>query len=270
MAALLFSRGLQAQDIIGHPKQKIKIVLLGTYHFANPGADKFNVKVDDYSTQVRQKQIQEVNNSLAKYKPQKIFVESGSKYQTEADTYFQNYKTGKVEITDKMLNERFQIGLKLAKQLNNDHIYTVDAPGNWFIDKVERYADSTHLTFYKDFQKKFQDYITYFNTYIKDHTVKENLFYINRPEELLTHNHIMYNYVFPRVGAGDNYIGAELVGEWYKRNLKIYANILKDISTDDRQVLVIFGSGHIHILKQLFKDNPDFEVVEVNKYLAEK
>jgi len=31
------------QQNLTHPKEKIKIALLGTYHFANPGQDKFNV-----------------------------------------------------------------------------------------------------------------------------------------------------------------------------------------------------------------------------------
>jgi hypothetical protein len=268
--SLLCANHLQAQDTLIHPKQKIKIMLVGTYHFANPGKDKFNTKVDDYSTPERQQQIQEVNNSLAKFKPEKIFLESNAKFQTQADEHFQQYKEGKVEITEKMLNERLQIGEKLAKQLNNKHIYAADADGAWLGQEVERYADSAKLGYYKDFVKTFTEYITYYNHYIATHTVKQNLEYLNRPEELLNHNHMMYNYVFPRIGAGAGYVGAELVGEWYKRNIKIYANILKSVTPTDKRIMVLFGSGHIHILKQLFKDNPDFEVVEANTYLKGK
>ena len=268
--ALLCAAHSQAQDTLIHPKQKIKIMLVGTYHFANPGQDKFNTKVDDYSTPERQQQIQEVNNTLAKFKPEKIFLESNVKYQNEADSHFQQYKEGKVDITGKMINERLQIGEKLAKQLNNKHIYAADADGEWLGQQMEHYADSTKLSYYKDFVKTFGEYMTFYNHYIATHTIKQNLEYLNRPQELLNHNHMMYNYVFARIGAGDTYIGAELVGEWYKRNVKIYANILKNVSPTDKQVMVLFGSGHIHILKQLFMDNPDFEVVEANAYLSKK
>jgi len=267
---LLCANRLQAQDTLIHPKQKIKIMLVGTYHFANPGRDKFNINVDDYSTPERQKQIQEVNNSLAKFGPEKIFLESNAKYQAQADEHFQQYKEGKVEITGKMLNERLQIGEKLAKQLNNKHIYAADADGKWLGQQVEHYADSANLGYYKNFVKVFSEYITYYNQYVSTHTVKQNLAYINHPQELLNHNHIMYNNIFPRVGAGAGYIGAELVGEWYKRNIKIYANILKNVAPTDKRIMVLFGSGHIHILKQLFKDNLDFEVIEANIYLAKK
>lgn len=268
--AMLCTGRLQAQDTLIHPKQKIKIMLLGTYHFANPGADKFNTKVDDYTTPERQKQIQEVNDALAKFGPEKIFTESNSKYQAQADSFFAAYKTGKVDIPAKAVNERLQIGMKLAKQLNNRHIYAVDADGKWLKKEVEQYADSMHVKYLKQFDKSFGEYIKSYNDYIITHTVRENLVYLNKPEELLNHNHVMYNYVFARIGTGDNYIGAELVGEWYKRNVKIYANILKNVTPDDRRLLVVFGSGHIHILKQLFKDNPDFEVIEANTYLAKK
>ncbi|MDT3403333.1 DUF5694 domain-containing protein [Mucilaginibacter terrae] len=265
--ALLCPNLLVAQDSLVHPKQKIKIVLLGTYHFANPGADKFNVRVDDYSTPKRQQQIQELNNALARFAPKKIFTESNSSFQAQADSLFQLYKAGKWDIPAKVVSERFQIGLKLAKQLNNDHIYCADAEGKWLAPEVEKYADSMQIEYVKQMEKYFEQYTQWFNNYISNHTVKQNLAYLNRPEELLNHNHYIYNYVFARVGAGKNYIGAELVGEWYKRNVKIYANILQNITPADKRVLVIFGAGHMHILKQLFKDNPDFEVVEVNKYL---
>jgi hypothetical protein len=268
--AMLCAGRLQAQDTLIHPKQKIKIMLLGTYHFANPGADKFNTKVDDYTTPDRQKQIQEVNDALAKFGPEKIFIESGVKYQAQVDSFFAAYKTGKTDIPAKAVNERLQIGMKLAKKLNNKHIYAVDTDGKWLKNEVERYADSMHVKYLKQFDKSFAEYIKYYNNYIIKHTVRENLAYLNKPDELLNHNHMMYNYVFARIGAGDSYIGAELVGEWYKRNIKIYANILKNITPDDLRLLVVFGSGHVHILKQLFKDNPDFEVIEANTYLAQK
>ncbi|KAA5549060.1 DUF5694 domain-containing protein [Adhaeribacter rhizoryzae] len=256
------------QQTLIHPKEKIKILLLGTYHFANPGQDKFNVKVDDYFSEHRQKEIQEVNNSLAKFKPEKIFTEIGVRFQPEVDEMYQKFKSGKVELTKGYVNEKFQIGLKLARQLNNERFYGVDAGGLWFEDKVKRYADSTGMGFYAAFEKATQNHVEYLNNYFSTHTVKQNLLLLNSKQEQLEQNHYIYNYILSRVGAGDNYIGADLVGEWYKRNLRIYSNILKFVDTEkDKRLLVIFGNGHMHILKQLFEDNPDFEVVDATKFL---
>jgi hypothetical protein len=65
--------------------------------------------------------------------------------------------------------------------------------------------------------------------------------------------------VFLRINQ--NQLGAELVSEWYKRNIKIYSNILAYTEDKNERVLVIFGVGHIRILQHLFEDNPNFIVV---------
>ncbi|MCS3552343.1 hypothetical protein M2409_000017 [Sphingobacterium sp. JUb21] len=247
---------------------KIKVLLLGSYHFSNPGADQFNVNVDDHLSEKRQAQILDVTNSLSKFNPEKIFIESGAKWEKEADEFFQQYKNGNSDINNKaMVSEKFQIGFRLAKQLKNEHIYSVDVSGKWFEEKVKRYADSVGFNFYAEFDRETKLYVDSLNTYFKNHSVKDNLAILNNPAEQLSRNHFVYNYIFPQIGAGDNYIGAELSAEWYKRNLKIYGNILKNVSPTDKAILVIFGNGHIHLLRQLFKDNPQFELVDARLYL---
>ena len=69
-------------------------------------------------------------------------------------------------------------------------------------------------------------------------------------------------------GAGDNYIGADAVAWWYRRNLRIFANAY-DLTNFDKEerVLLIYGSGHVWQLRQLFTDSPDFEYLEINDYL---
>jgi len=63
-----------------------------------------------------------------------------------------------------------------------------------------------------------------------------------------------------------NNIGVELATEWYKRNLFIYRNILERTEENDR-ILIIFGSGHVRHLNQLFDDNPKFKIVGANNIL---
>jgi len=33
-------------------------------------------------------------------------------------------------------------------------------------------------------------------------------------------------------------------------------------------ILILYGQGHMHIFNELFEDASDFEVVDVNQYLA--
>jgi len=66
------------------------------------------------------------------------------------------------------------------------------------------------------------------------------------------------------VGFPDHHIGADLVAEWYKRNLRIYANIWRALtraSAPAQRAVVLFGQGHIWTLRTFFRENPDFRVV---------
>lgn len=69
------------------------------------------------------------------------------------------------------------------------------------------------------------------------------------------------------VGFPDHHIGADLVGEWYKRNLRIYANIWRAVQEDDDRVVFLVGQGHVWSLRTFLRENPDFEVVPVDEVL---
>jgi hypothetical protein len=69
------------------------------------------------------------------------------------------------------------------------------------------------------------------------------------------------------MGFPDHHIGADLVGEWYKRNLRIYANAWRAVEPGTDRVLLMMGQGHVWTLRQFFRENPDFEVVPVDEVL---
>ena len=69
------------------------------------------------------------------------------------------------------------------------------------------------------------------------------------------------------IGFTEHHIGADVVGQWYKRNLRIYANVSHDVEEDDNRVVLMMGQAHIWTLRRFFLDNPDFEVVPVASVL---
>lgn len=85
-----------------------------------------------------------------------------------------------------------------------------------------------------------------------------------RPQELMA---MLVDEADAYVGFPDHHIGADLVGEWYKRNLRIYANIWQAVEPDTDRVVVMIGQGHVWTLRQFFRENPDFEVVPVDEVL---
>jgi predicted proteasome-type protease len=87
---------------------------------------------------------------------------------------------------------------------------------------------------------------------------------MNDPAQIAS-DHGVYAH-FARVGAGDTYVGADLVAAWYKRNIRIFANLQQIAEPGDR-ILVIFGGGHAAILRELVEHAPGMVLVEANDYL---
>ncbi|WP_370451007.1 DUF5694 domain-containing protein [Olivibacter sp. XZL3] len=64
------------------------------------------------------------------------------------------------------------------------------------------------------------------------------------------------------------FMGADLTIDWYRRNILIYSKILAQLDYKEDALFLVIGNDHVPILKQLFNDNPYFEVVETEKWLG--
>ena len=98
----------------------------------------------------------------------------------------------------------------------------------------------------------------------REYTVGEILRFANDPDSLAA-SHGMYM-SFARVGAGDTYVGAELLAKWYERNILIFTNLQSLAQAGDR-ILLIIGSGHAPILRELIEYDPRLELVDPLDYL---
>src|ERR687890_818199 len=85
---------------------------VGMYHMANPGLDAVNTEADDVLLPKRQKEIQDLVDRLASFRPTKIAVEAPYRSTALPDRYKQ-YVAGAYALSR---NETEQIGFRLAKQ----------------------------------------------------------------------------------------------------------------------------------------------------------
>jgi hypothetical protein len=76
-----------------------------------------------------------------------------------------------------------------------------------------------------------------------------------------------YLTTFVRFVDGDDYSGADLAGNWYHRNIRIYANILRIAEPGDR-LFVLYGASHIPLFWHLFTESGEFEIDDPLPYLA--
>ncbi|PWT83247.1 MAG: hypothetical protein C5B44_00860, partial [Acidobacteria bacterium] len=115
-----------------------EVLVLGTYHMANPGHDIFNMQADDVLKPKRQAEIAQLIEVLKTFQPTKIAIESnplGDRPKQYAD-----YLAGKRELAR---NEIDQIGFRLAKELGHKTVYPVDADGDFPYQRLVNYAKAS-------------------------------------------------------------------------------------------------------------------------------
>jgi Family of unknown function (DUF5694) len=71
------------------------------------------------------------------------------------------------------------------------------------------------------------------------------------------------------LGEPWDWAGADLLADWYRRNVRIYSNIVQLAESPNERILVIFGSGHLGWLRQPFAANPDFRLRKLAELVAE-
>jgi len=270
LVCVIFSSQAQTNKVVERfevtPKKKIKVTILGTTHFSNPGQDVVNMKVEDVLQPKRQKEMQALVDLLAKFKPTKIMLESTPKYDSIHNARYQQYLRGKHTLRR---NERQQIGYRLAKQLGHQKIYMVDHRGQFPMGKVNKYAQANNQSYLLNKALGWaKNEMKNREAYFKNHTITEFLIDMNRPAFIKKSNGL-YLSLFAKIGKDQAYPGTDLVANWYERNLKIYTNILR-LAEDGDRILVVFGAGHAPILQHLFRDALDFEYIEVNDFLDTK
>ena len=256
-------------------KHKAKAMVLGVFHFDNPGLDSYKPKYSfNIFEEKRQRELELLLNKIADYKPTKILLEwDRIEMDSIANERFQKFLNGTFSIDDKS-SEVYQIGFKLAKKLGHRKIYCSDASADWFGVELDwdNYDADIYLKSKGQYKKSTRyDYQSFYEQSDSLKTVlslPDYLSLINIPRNRLK-DHQAYLTETILEGAGDNYLGADAVAKWYRRNLRIFANAydLTDFDREER-LLLLYGSGHVWQLRQFFIDSPDFEYVEPNKYLT--
>lgn len=256
-------------------KHIAKVMVLGTFHFENPGLDSYKPKYAfNILEKKRQDELEILLEQLAKYKPTKILLEwDRIQYDSVANEDYLKYFNGTYSIDDKR-NEVYQIGFKLAKKMRQIKIYCSDASAEWFGVKVDwdNYDVVAYLKSKGQYEKStrydFQSFYELIDSLKTVQTLSEHLIMLNNPRNRLK-DHQAYLTDLILEGAGDNYLGADGVAKWYRRNLRIFSNVydLTDFENEER-LLLIYGSGHVWQLRQFFMDSPDYEYIEPIKYLV--
>ena len=256
--------------------QKPTLMILGSGHLANWGADRINYRMDDVLAPKRQAELQQLAEQLARFKPTKIAVEVDTHGDAELQEEYNAYLKGNFQLER---HEIHQIGFRLAKKIGHSKVYCVDYFRD---DPIVRDDRDDHLTDYGAFAEgNDQEHLlspppTVKMTQDEDGTVWiepekyepiiDMYVRMNQDEKIRAN---LRDYLrIAQIGLQDQYPGANWVAHfWYPRNLKTFVNLTRITESEDERILLIIGAGHLGFLKQIVEDSEFYHLESPLQYL---
>jgi hypothetical protein len=236
-----------------------QLMIVGTTHFSNYSADVIANQVPDVLDPQRQKEIAAVVDALIKFRPTRVAVEYPNDEQDKLDERYAAYRAGSYTLKR---NEVDQLGLRIAALLGLPRLHAVDwnkmPPGQEvdfdYAEWAERNGQQARLAALRDRTRARQA-----DAFMAHSTVGTWLAQFNQPEQVEKDNRNYFDYAM--LGDGTNYPGANWVANWYGRNLKILANLVRLADQPGDRVLVLYGKGHVLPLRQFAEQSGAFTVV---------
>ncbi len=251
------------------PVEPIAVMVLGTYHFANPGLDMVNIESDEVLTPRRQTELEAMTDALAEWGPTRIVVEA----QPETDDlHMASYREEADERIAENRNEHFQIGYRLALKLQHDEVYGFDEqpegdePNYFPIQTVVDWAQNNEaMGAFGSLSAKVEQVAMNLSKDQEKCTLARNLIGHNDKEQI-ERAHSLFYYGMLQFGDATAQPGAETNAYWYMRNAKMFAKVGLIAEPGDR-VLIIVGSGHKYWLDHFVQNSQGYILVDARPYL---
>jgi len=266
VAALIALMSFGGVTIAAEPH--VEVMVLGTYHFGNPGRDVNNIKVDSVLTPSKQAELDAVARALLAFRPTHVMVEMHS---DAPDFAAKSYQTFTVDRLKTQANEIEQIGFRVAKMAGLSVVNAIDEqpkdgePDYFPYDKLQETATKFGQIAVLDRSNAvIQAWSKDFEVRQKTATVAELLIEMNVPGKRFPEMAFYYD-ILP-IGDADTQSGADLNAMWYLRNAKIFGKLMRVAKPGDR-VLVIYGAGHGFWFRHFATETPGYRSIDVVPYL---
>lgn len=240
-----------------------RILLLGTGHWDNPNRDMINTHYDDMLAPQRQREIQECLDRLISFRPTKVALEVLPEQADAVNEHYRQYRAGLCALT---ANERQQLGFRLAAARDHEQVYAIDWQGTMGWERALDFArEHNQLAQLEQQMDRARHEGDETSTTIATTSMLDLLRQANDPAGL-QRDHAWYMRL-ALVGEGDTYVGVEVIGNWYGRNMRIFVNLARIITSPQDRVLVIIGSGHIPLLTYFVEGAGLYTLEPVASYL---
>ena len=245
------------------PEEKAKVLVVGTFHFDYPGLDAHKIEEEDkidVLKEPKKSEVSELVEYIKRFQPTKIAIEAFPNWK--ATEKLRKYKNG--DYRDER-DERFQLGMRIANDLDIDTLYSIDS--RTMAEDIEKLDSAYTSELWKDFDFKSDDpYESYVRNWLgeTDKLTKSMtlLDYFKLDNSRETHQ---YNYGLYLIGDFklDSERGADILSYWwYNRNVRIFRKLQTITQSPEDRILLIFGNGHAAVLRQLIECSPEYDFIE--------
>jgi hypothetical protein len=244
------------------PADRPSFLILGTFHFQGSDSDMLSTSLPDVQSEKRQKEMEQIVDALARFKPTKIAVEVAPGNPRLQELY-DGYLKGERKLGD---GELQQIGFRLARKMGHGQVWAVDYPADMDFDGVikaaEKYGQKGYM---EQAMAQGQAYMAGLTGKIAADPLSEVLRHMNDPQDL-DKNHGIY-LLMAQIGTAEDPKGAEVLNGWYRRNLMIYTNLVRLVESPGERVLLVIGAGHAKLLRDYLGSSPNLRLEDTLSYL---
>lgn len=240
-----------------------RVMVMGMFHFANPGRDMVKTRVIDVMAPDNQRYLDGLAERIAAFKPTRVLAECSPAEQGTYDERFHDYVAGRYVLPS---NETYQIGFRVAKRAGLHGVTCFDEQEiGWNAQPMFDYMDKHDAQARQDIEATFKTLSSQMDGEQATLSLVELLKLVSDParDALNKGLYIRTN----AVGAGDGFAGADASASWWHRNFRMYANVQKAAVPGSR-VVVLAGQGHAAILKDLLAVDDRRVAEDVRNYLV--
>ena len=237
-------------------------MLVGMFHFANPGRDMVKSRVINVMAPENQAYLDGLAARLAAYRPTDVLAECSPSDQGKMDEKFRDYVAGRFELPS---NETYQIGFRVAKLAGLSSVTCFDEDDiGWDAQPMFDYMDKHDPQAKQRVEALYQSLGASADKEQSTLSLAQLLQLTNDParDAVNKGSYLLTN----EVGAGDGFSGADASASWWHRNFRMYANIQKS-AAPGRRVIALAGQGHTAILKDLLAVDDRRKAEDVRGYL---
>jgi hypothetical protein len=243
---------------------KVHVLSVGSFHMtctSDANTTPFNAKDPK-----RIEEIKALVEKLIAFQPTIIVVEFPYDEQHLLDEDFNQFlsATRKSKPCD---GEIIYVGYEAAKRAGLKKIYGIDSRLDYDYKKITDLARELKSETYLNFNKA--DLLIFKpmkKEFVNSHTVTELFAFMNQKavlDELYNINAAIFTYV----NTANGYEGADVAADFYKRNLRIFANLNKIPKTPQDRILMLMGAGHSPFLNEFITKSPVYKLEDVSAYL---